>query len=70
MRQIRWPRDGVGLDVWLPGREDRPAAPRREASRMKRIDVGLAPRDSPVKAAKERRSGPEQLTLFDEPPDR
>ena len=29
-----------------------------------------SPRDSVTKAAQERRDGPEQLTLFDEPPDR
>lgn len=30
----------------------------------------VAPRDPPVKAAKERCSEPQQLSLFDDPPDR
>ena len=32
VRQIRWPPDGVGLDLWLSGWGDRSSAPRREAS--------------------------------------
>ena len=65
---IRWPPDGVASDVWLSGWGDRPSAPRRE--RSKRTNVGWILRDSAAEAAEELRDVPEQLSLFDEPPDR
>ena len=54
---------GTRVGVIVPLRPD--VFVENEANRRR-----TSPRDSVTKAAKEHCGGPEQLTLFDEPPDR
>ena len=64
MRLIRWPRDGVTSDVWMPGWGDRPSAPRRNG-RIEPTSGGSC-QDGRPKQQKTLRDLPQQLSLFDE----